>query len=96
MSWLSPSSAMPIRRTRVVCALALTMATFWPTSALTRVDLPALGAPTMAIRPQRSGHGFNSVRRARAAAVSASCLDMPSALAEARPALSTDTVKRGA
>jgi hypothetical protein len=27
----------------VVCALAETIATFWPTSALTRVDLPALG-----------------------------------------------------
>jgi hypothetical protein len=33
--------------------LALTIATFWPTSALTRVDLPALGAPITATNPQR-------------------------------------------
>ena len=30
-----------------------TIATFWPTSALTSVDLPALGAPITATRPQR-------------------------------------------
>ena len=35
------------------CALGLTIATFWPTRALTSVDLPALGAPTTATRPQR-------------------------------------------
>src|SRR3546814_18336688 len=45
-------SATPISRVRVVCALGLTIATFWPTSALTSVDLPALGAPTTATRPQ--------------------------------------------
>ena len=49
MIWVSASpvfsSAMPISRARVVCALGLTIATFWPTSALTSVDLPALGAP---------------------------------------------------
>src|SRR5690242_4241105 len=48
----SPSSATPINRVRVVCALGLTIATFCPTSALTSVDLPALGAPTTATRPQ--------------------------------------------
>jgi hypothetical protein len=51
---LVPWMAMPISRVRVVCALAVTIATFWPTSALTRVDLPALGAPTTATNPQRS------------------------------------------
>jgi hypothetical protein len=35
----------------VVCALGLTIATFCPTSALTKVDLPALGAPTTATTP---------------------------------------------
>ena len=42
-------------RWRVVCALREVMLTFWPTSALSRVDLPTLGRPTMAIRPQRWG-----------------------------------------
>src|SRR3546814_18396645 len=50
----SPSSAMPSRRARVVCALAGVIATFWPTSALTSVDLPALGAPMTATRPHFS------------------------------------------
>src|SRR3546814_12426514 len=49
----SSAIATPISRVRVVCALGLTIATFWPTSALTRVDLPALGAPTTATKPQR-------------------------------------------
>src|SRR4051794_41490561 len=44
---------MPISRARVVCALALTIATFCPTSALTKVDLPALGAPMTATKPAR-------------------------------------------
>ena len=51
----SPSIAMPISRARVVCALGLTIATFWPTSALTSVDLPALGAPITATKPARVG-----------------------------------------
>ena len=42
---------MPISRARVVCALGVTIATFWPTSALTSVDLPALGAPITATNP---------------------------------------------
>ena len=48
---VSPSTAIPISRARVVCALSLTIATFWPTSALTKVDLPALGAPMTAAKP---------------------------------------------
>ena len=40
-------------RNRVVCGLGETMLTLVPDAALTRVDLPALGAPMMAIRAQR-------------------------------------------
>src|ERR1043166_7849952 len=38
---------------RVVCGLSATMATFCPTSALSRVDLPALGRPMMETNPER-------------------------------------------
>jgi hypothetical protein len=44
---------MPVMRWRVVCALREVMLIFWPTRALSSVDLPTLGLPTMAIRPQR-------------------------------------------
>src|SRR5947207_4951934 len=53
ISWEPPSTAMPLRSARVVCALWVTIATFGPTGALTRVDLPALGAPRTAMNPQR-------------------------------------------
>ena len=52
-SWLSPSMAMPRIGMRVVCTLRLTIDTLAPTSALTSVDLPALGAPMTATKPQR-------------------------------------------
>ena len=42
------------------------------------------------------GHGFNSLRRVRAASVSASCFDVPVPSAVARPGISTVTVKVGA
>jgi hypothetical protein len=48
----APSSTMPRRLARVVCALRDTPATFDPTSALINVDLPALGAPSSATKPQ--------------------------------------------
>src|SRR3546814_1462013 len=54
ISCTSPAIAIPISRVRVVCTLGLTIATFWPTSALVSVDLPAFGAPTMATTPQCS------------------------------------------
>src|SRR5215469_2322074 len=38
---------------RVVCGLSVTMATFWPTSAFSSVDLPALGRPMMDTKPER-------------------------------------------
>src|SRR6266540_591509 len=45
--------AMPRNNVRVVCALWDTIATLVPTSALTSVDLPTLGAPINATNPQR-------------------------------------------
>src|SRR5580704_3290942 len=38
-------------RSRVVCGVGETMATVRPTRVLTRVDLPALGRPTIATKP---------------------------------------------
>ena len=52
-SWAGPSIAMPRSSVRVVCTLGVTMATLLPTSALMSVDLPALGAPISAMKPQR-------------------------------------------
>ena len=53
MSWLLPSMAMPRIGMRVVCTLWLTIEILAPTSAFTNVDLPALGAPMTAMKPQR-------------------------------------------
>src|SRR6516162_7935412 len=50
-----PSITMPRISARVVCTLRETMVTLDPTSALTRVDLPTLGAPISATKPQRVG-----------------------------------------
>ena len=47
-----PSTATPRTGARVVCALRETIDTFAPTSLLTSVDLPALGAPIRATKPQ--------------------------------------------
>src|SRR5207244_2025091 len=52
-SCASPSMAMPRSSARVVCTLCDTMVTLVPTSALISVDLPALGAPISATKPQR-------------------------------------------
>ena len=38
---------------RVVCTLCETIVTLVPTSALISVDLPTLGAPISATKPQR-------------------------------------------
>src|SRR5665811_518179 len=48
-----PSSVMPRISARVVCTLCETMVTLEPTNALSSVDLPALGAPISATKPQR-------------------------------------------
>ena len=50
-----PTIAMPSSRLRVVCTFGVTIASFCPTSWLSSVDLPALGAPIKR-RPIRSGH----------------------------------------
>src|SRR5262245_55892622 len=52
-SCASPSMAMPRRSARVVCTLCDTIVTLVPTNALISVDLPALGAPISATKPQR-------------------------------------------
>src|SRR5271157_4008709 len=45
---------MPWMRLRVVCGLRVTMASFSPTSALSSMDLPALGRPMMETNPERN------------------------------------------
>jgi hypothetical protein len=44
-------------RWRVVCGFGLTMLTFWPSRALSSVDLPTFGLPTIAAKPQRKPGG---------------------------------------
>src|SRR6201991_4666585 len=53
MIWASFSITMPRISARVVCTLRETIVTLEPTSALTSVDLPTLGAPISATKPQR-------------------------------------------
>ena len=53
MIWLWSSAVMPRSRARVVCTLWVTMATLPPTIWFSKVDLPALGAPISATKPQR-------------------------------------------
>src|SRR6476659_5832534 len=54
------SITMPRIRARVVCTLRETIVTLEPTSALTSVDLPTLGAPISATKPQRVAAGATS------------------------------------
>src|SRR2546428_9105089 len=49
----SGSVRMPAMRLRVVCGLGVTIATLAPTRALSSVDLPTFGRPTMAAYPVR-------------------------------------------
>src|SRR5665811_1979544 len=49
----SPASTRPRTGPRVVWALWVTIDTLAPTRALVRVDLPLLGAPIRATKPQR-------------------------------------------
>src|SRR6516164_6493207 len=55
MIWALFSTTMPRISARVVCTLRETIVTLEPTSALTSVDLPTLGAPISATKPQRVG-----------------------------------------
>src|ERR1700687_1347364 len=54
------SITMPRISARVVCTLRETIVTLEPTSALTSVDLPTLGAPISATKPQRVALGAAS------------------------------------
>jgi hypothetical protein len=105
--WVSPWVAMPRTMARVVCTLWVTIDTLAPTSWFRSVDLPALGAPISATKPERvetaAGlviHGRHPSRpfaseQAAAAACSASRLERPSATAGSRPPTVTLTVKTG-
>ena len=105
MSCALPSSAMPRMSARVVCTLRETMVTLEPTSALSKVDLPALGAPISATKPQRvSGVGYPSmwstatptrVSMAAAAACSAARLELPMPSAGGRSGRLTATLNFG-
>src|SRR5580700_5198823 len=53
MSCATPSMAMPRTSVRVVCTFGVTIEILAPTSALANVDLPTLGAPISATKPQR-------------------------------------------
>src|SRR5215472_16783447 len=57
----APSMTMPRISARVVCTLRETMVTLEPTSALTSVDLPTLGEPIRATKPQRVGPSASAV-----------------------------------
>ena len=57
----APSIAMPRTGIRVVCTLWLTIETLLCTSALISVDLPALGAPISAMKPQRLAPSWSCV-----------------------------------
>ena len=71
----APSSAMPRTRARVVWTLRDTIETLAPTNWLSRVDLPALGAPISAQKPQRGACASSFIRhpprRARGSGISA-------------------------
>src|SRR5882762_2753417 len=77
MIWALFSITMPRISARVVCTLRETIVTLEPTRALTRVDLPTLGAPISATKPQRVAAGAPSARRLSviAAAADAFALD---------------------
>src|SRR3982074_2256741 len=75
-SWASWSVAIPRSNVRVVCTLWETIATLAPTIALIRVDLPTLGAPIRAMKPQRRPAGSPS-SRARSPAGSTIRSDRP-------------------
>src|SRR5665648_95918 len=53
MTCALPMSASPRTGPRVVCAFWVTIDTLAPTSVLVSVDLPLLGAPIRATKPQR-------------------------------------------
>ena len=68
ISCASGRCTMPRIVCRVVCGRPDVIATFWPTSALVSVDLPALGRPTKQAKPDRKVIG--SLRGCRTSASS--------------------------
>ena len=54
--------ATPRIARRVVCGLSETIATFAPTTALASVDLPTLGRPASAMKPERVGAAHRAQR----------------------------------
>ena len=46
---------IPRIRLRVVCGFGEVIAIFWPTIRFNRVDLPTLGRPTIATKPEEHG-----------------------------------------
>jgi hypothetical protein len=68
MIWVWPVMATPRTGKRVVWTFWVTIETLAPTMRLTRVDLPAFGAPMMAANPARVvwpgcfGRWFQSLR----------------------------------
>ena len=94
--WVSPAIATPFTVMRVVCTLGLTMATFDPTRALVSVDLPALGAPMMAQKPQRVVMACTRASSFAAASCSASRLEPPSPVCGASPSTTASIMKCGA
>src|SRR6267154_3115847 len=63
------SITMPRISARVVCTLRETIVTLEPTSALTSVDLPTLGAPISATKPQRVAAGTVDAASSRGSSV---------------------------
>jgi len=61
------TSTTPIMRLRVVCGLAVTMATFSPVRALRSVLLPTLGRPRMATNPDFKGWWYSCLLLSRIA-----------------------------
>src|SRR5690606_3147504 len=57
-SWASVRWTIPRIVCRVVCGRPDVIATFRPTSALVRVDLPAFGRPTTHTKPERKPGGL--------------------------------------
>ena len=64
-SCASGRCTMPVRRAAWSAACDDVIATFWPTSALVSVDLPALGRPTKQAKPDSKGSGVDRHRGPR-------------------------------
>ena len=93
-----PWSSTPRTVERVVCALRVTIETFSPTSALMRVDFPALGAPMRATKPQRvvAHVAPQRSRKACAAACSAARFELAAPSSGSKPSSTTRITKWGA